>query len=234
MLISMDEMHLLVRSEEARPSAWKTLPGLAQVFVSKTCTFCSALCTEFLCPSGIFAGVFAVSVRAEQRWLCCSPFLFLPWAVAALPGLMPALPCGTGELPVLRARSVRPQRIPVAERDNRGWGRRLPPPERHFWGHTVRCFQFWVLNALWCLQPEIQQRLVPRYGSGACDAQAYYKLRNFFCSSSSPFFLFSGFVFSNGISSLDCKLCQWELRMYFWWELSIHWWPSLPVQTDTR
>lgn len=69
MLISTDEMHLFVRSEEARSSPCKTLPGLAQLFVSKTCSSCTVNCALNSCalpPAGVFAGLFAVPVRFEQ------------------------------------------------------------------------------------------------------------------------------------------------------------------------
>lgn len=67
MLISMDEMHLFVRSEEARSSPCKALPGLAQPFVSKTCSSRHALCTEFLCPSTRWGICRSVCSSCEAR-----------------------------------------------------------------------------------------------------------------------------------------------------------------------
>lgn len=207
MLISMDEMHLLVRSEEARSSPWKTLPGLAQLFVSNTGSSCRALNSCALLPGGVFAGVFAVSVRIGQ------PALVLLWVSPPAPGSGCAArddPSAhrTGDVSVPRSALRAPAAHPGgSEGQPRPRGRRLSPPERHCWGHTERCFQLGLLSTRWCFQLEIQQRLVPSCNTGAYDAQAYYKLRNFFSSLSSPFFLFASFVFSNGISSPDWELC---------------------------
>lgn len=55
--------------------------------------------------------------------MCCSQFPFLPWAVAVLLGAdSSAAVLDRERFPWCGARSVRPQRIPVAARDNRGRG----------------------------------------------------------------------------------------------------------------
>lgn len=78
-------MHLLVRRGGSVKPPCKTLPGLAQLFVSKTCSSRRALCTEFTVPFyplGYLQVCLQFLWGSNSRCLCRSGFPLLPWAVA--------------------------------------------------------------------------------------------------------------------------------------------------------
>lgn len=170
-------MHLLVRRGGSVKPPCKTLPGLAQLFVSKTCSSRRALCTEFLCPSTRWDICRSVCSSCEVRTAAACAALGFPscpgqWLIPAHSVARSAL-CAPAAHPGGGEGSPRPWEATVPSRAP------LLRPHRALFPagapqHTVM-FPAWDPAAF-------------GPSSGACDAQAYYKLRNLFSSPSSPFF----------------------------------------------